>query len=75
MYTVSVETMLMRVTSLMEAAGVNFSVTEFYCKHGGKYGNTYLLQKPENMTFDDWSRQVIDDAIKTIENQLMEKSK
>ena len=63
MYSQSVEAMLMRVTTLLEVSGTQFSVVEFYCKHGGKMGNSYLLEIPRGMTFDDWSHQVIDDAL------------
>lgn len=67
MFTYSVETMLMRVTTLLEVAGVSFSVVEFYCKHGGRKGNTYLLELPANMSFDDWTKVVVDDALRLIE--------
>lgn len=70
MYAFSVEAMLMRVSTLLEVSGVQFSVVEFYCKHGGREGNTYLLEKPADMAFDVWARQVIDDAIKMIEADL-----
>jgi len=67
MYATSVEALLMRVSTLLEVSGVQFSVVEFYCKHGGAEGSTYLLEKPADMSFDDWARQVIDEAIKMIE--------
>lgn len=69
MYAQSVEAMLMRVTTLLEAAGVDFSIVEFYCKHGGREGNRYLLQVPENLTFDDWAKLMVDDAVSMIESQ------
>ena len=59
--------MLMRVTTLIEAADVQFSSSEFYCKHGGRDGNKYLLKIPDNVSFDEWTGQVVDDAIKMIE--------
>jgi len=71
MYAYSVEVMLMRVSTLLEVSGVNFSVVEFYCKHGGRDGNSYLMEKPADMPFDDWARQVIDDAIKMIEADFL----
>ncbi len=67
MFTFSMETMLMRVTTLLELSGVSFSVTDFYSKHGGRIGNTYLFTLPEGRTFDDWTQMVVDDAIKMIE--------
>lgn len=67
MYAHTVEVMLMRVSTLLEVSGIQFSVVEFYCKHGGRVGNTYLMEKPADMTFDVWTRQVIDDAINMIE--------
>ena len=67
MYAYSVEPMLMRVSTLLEVSGVQFSCTDFYCKHGGKYGNTYLMELPEGMSFDEWTRRMVDDAIKMIE--------
>lgn len=70
--TSSVETMLMRVTTLLELSGVEFSVTEFYSKHGGREGNCYLLELPANTSFDDWTKMVVDDAIKMIEAKLNE---
>lgn len=66
MYAISVEAMLMRVSTLLEVAGVQFSVTEFYCKHGGKYGSSYLLQVPVGVTFDDWAKSVIDDGLEML---------
>lgn len=67
MFTFSVETMLMRITTLLELSGVNFSCQEFYCKHSGRKGNTYLLELPANTSFDDWTKIVVDDAIRMIE--------
>jgi hypothetical protein len=69
MYAHSVEVMLMRVSTLLEVSGVDFSIVEFYCKHGGRQGNTYLMEKPANITFDEWTRQVVDDAVKMISNK------
>lgn len=73
MYAYSVEPMLMRVSTLLEVSGVQFSCTEFYCKHGGKYGNTYLMELPKGMSFDEWTRQMVADAISMIETQLLGK--
>ena len=69
-YAQSVEAMLMRVSTLLEVAEIPFSVTEFYCKHSGQEGNSYLLEIPAGMTFETWACQVIDDAIKLIEADL-----
>ena len=66
-FTFSVETMLMRVTTLLELSGIKFSCQEFYCKHSGRKGNTYLLELPANTSFDDWTKIVVDDAIRMIE--------
>lgn len=63
MYAMCVESMLQRVATLLEVAGVQFSVTEFYGKHGGVEGNCLLLRVPSGMSFDDWSKTVIDDAL------------
>ena len=62
--------MLMRISTLLEASGVSFSTVEFYCKHGGRDGCSYLLEKPAGMSFDDWTRQVVADAISMIEADL-----
>lgn len=67
--TSSVETMLMRVTTLLELSGV-----EFYSKHGGREGNCYLLELPANTSFDDWTKMVVDDAIRMIEAKQNEAS-
>jgi hypothetical protein len=69
MYSQSIEAMLMRVTTLLEVAGVQFSVVEFYCKHSGKNGNCYLLEKPKDMSFDSWSHQVVDDALSMLNGE------
>jgi hypothetical protein len=69
MYAHSVEAMLMRVSTLLEVSGVQFSVVEFYCKHGGRQGNAYLLEKPENLSFDAWTQIMVDDAIEMLERE------
>lgn len=71
MYAQSVEAMLMRVSTLLEVSGVQFSVVEFYCKHGGREGNAYLLEKPADMSFDQWTHAMVDDAIKMIEGEML----
>lgn len=73
-FTSSVETMLMRVSTLLELSGVEFSCQEFYCKHGGREGNRYLLELPANTSFDDWTKIVVNDAIKMIEAKQNEAS-
>ncbi len=67
MYAITVEVMLMRISTLLEVGGVDFSVVEFYCKHGGKHGNTYLFELPEGMTFDAWAKVVVADALSMVE--------
>ena len=71
MYAISVEAMLMRVSTLLEVAGVEFKVQEFYCKHGGKYGSGYLLQVPVGVTFGDWARTVCDDGLQMLERHVL----
>lgn len=69
MFSYSVETMLMRISTLLEVSGIQFSVVEFYAKHGGRKGNILLMEKPADVAFDDWTKQVVDDAIKMIETR------
>lgn len=61
------ESLLSRVATVLEMAEVDFVATKFYGKHAGTYGNTY---KTLHDTFDDnWAHQVIDDALKMIEEK------
>lgn len=70
MYAYAVEPMLMRVSTLLEVSGVQFSCTEFYTKHGGRDGSGYLMEIPAGMSFDEWTRQVVNDAIQMIEKEF-----
>lgn len=67
MYALCEEAMLMRTSTLLEVAGVEFSCTEFYSKHGGRDGAGLLLKRPDGMSFDDWTHKVVDDALMMLE--------
>ena len=66
MYAVSEEAVLMRVSTLLEVAGVSFSCSEFYRKHSQTEGNIPLLKRPDNVDFDTWTRSVVDDGLEML---------
>lgn len=63
MYAHDVETFLMRISTLLEVVSTVFVPRDFYITHGGKKGSLYAFKIPEGMTFDDWAKGVIDDAL------------
>lgn len=61
------EAFLMRVTTILEIAGVPFppgTTGEFYAKHSGREGSK-LLGLGKTVT-DEWAKSVVDDAIKML---------
>jgi hypothetical protein len=64
MFALNCESMMNRVATILEMADIDFVVIDFYEKHLGIYGNTYLLSHEE--VKDDWAHQVIDDALQIL---------
>lgn len=58
------EAMMCHITSVVYVIVDGFDVQEFWKKHLGTYGSTYLtIDEPVD---DEWARSVIDDAISRI---------
>jgi hypothetical protein len=56
------EAMMCHVTSVVYVLS-DLNVQDFWKKHLGTYGNTYMLDEPVT---DDWTRILIDDALRII---------
>ena len=64
MYATTRESMMCHITSVVYVLIDDFDTIEFWKKHLGTYGNTYVgTQDPVT---DDWARSVIDDALRII---------
>ena len=64
MFASNCESMMNRIATILEMTDIDFVVIDFYKKHLGTYGNTYLLWHEEFQ--DDWAHQVIDDALQLL---------